>query len=83
METLLNAVAGITHLLGSRPVVVKWLHGAVWHVDGNPEADPLVIVHYDFSPCRVTYHGSNTALDAVREFCQEHGIPCRPRNAVA
>ena len=82
MEILLNAVAGITHLLGSRPIIVEWVRGAVWHVDGNPEADPLVIVHYDFSPCRVTYHGTCTALDAVRKFCQEHGIPCRARNAI-
>jgi len=82
MEMLLNAVTGITHLLGSRPVIVKWLQGAVWHVDGNPEADPLVIVHYDFSSYRVTYHGSYMPLDAVRSFCQEHGIPCSARNAV-
>jgi hypothetical protein len=83
MEMLLDAVAGITHLLGSRPVIVKWLQGAVWHIDGNPEADPLVIVYYDFSPCRVTYHGTYAALDAVRRFCQEHDIPCCARNAVA
>jgi len=83
MEMLLNAVAGITHLLGSRPVIVKWLQGAVWHIDGNPEADPLVIVYYDFSSCRVTYHGTYAALDAVRRFCQEHDIPCCARNAVA
>ena len=83
MEMLLNAVAGITHLLGSRPVIVKWLQGAVWHIDGNPESDPLVIVYYDFSPCRVTYHGTYAALDAVRRFCQEHDIPCCARNAVA
>ena len=82
MEILLNAVAGITHLLGSRPIIVKWLQGAVWHVDGDPEADPLVIVHYEFSPCRVTYHGTCMALDAVRRFCQEHDIPCCARNAV-
>ena len=82
MEILLNAVAGITHLLGSRPIIVKWLQGAVWHVDGDPEADPLVIVHYEFSPCRVTYHDTCMALDAVRRFCQEHDIPCCARNAV-
>ena len=82
MEILLNAVAGITHLLGSRPIIVKWLQGAVWHVDGDPEADPLVIVHYEFSPCRVTYHGTCMALDAVRRFCQEHDIPCCARNPV-
>jgi hypothetical protein len=77
MKILLNAVAGITYLLGSKPIIVEWAQGAVWHVDGNPEADPLVIVHYNYRPCRVTYDGTHTALDAVRQFCQEHGIPCR------